>query len=213
MTLRVPIGEPEGAALEFKGSRALDDPRCISREVVAMLNSGREGRVWIGISDRDGRASGIEPIENAGARKDRLRDHFVDAIEPSPTDDEVATDVVPSGDSELLAVRVAPRSQRGPYALLRKGGRQYLTRVGARVRAMSREEIAAVFREASETEPRENRAARRALDALRERMSRAGETSGSAWMSVRPIEDLELELERDEVKGWTEPKMSGTPCK
>ena len=79
----IPLGQPEGERLEFKGRDVLRHLSNVSREVVAMLNASG-GDIWIGLVEEQGRAVRVEAIENPAREINRLRDHFSDAIEPSP---------------------------------------------------------------------------------------------------------------------------------
>lgn len=140
MTASIPIGEREDERREFKSARALARPESIAREVVAMLNAGG-GEVWVGLRDEDGVAVELEPIDDAEPARRRLHDSLIDTIDPSPTTEEMTIDVV-GNDVRILRIAVAGRRERRPYAVLQSGGgRVYVTRVGARIRHLSHEEI------------------------------------------------------------------------
>ncbi len=141
---RNPLGRPESEQLEFKGRDSLDHPERVAREVVAMLNSGG-GEIWVGIAEEGGVARRIEPLDAPGQQKDRLLDCFVERIEPSPSDDEVRLSVEEVGLDRVLLVRVRSGIGRRPYALLGRGARAFLRRVGRRIIPMSREDLAAAF--------------------------------------------------------------------
>jgi hypothetical protein len=205
---RVPIGKAEGIVLEFKAR--LDQPARISREVVAMLNSGRGGEVWIGIVEESGLSVRVERVEDALREKRRLEDSFAESIEPAPFDREVAVDILATDGGDVVVVRVEARAGRRPYAALREGGgRQYLVRVGARIRPMSREEIAAEFAKAPSVQSSEPTAGSEALARLRRRRAEV-EGRDLAWLQIRPFEDQGLKLRRDQIEILADPGQTGS---
>jgi hypothetical protein len=116
MSERIPLGEPETERREFKSRDVLKHLPNVSREVVGMLNS-IGGDIWIGLAEEHGRATGVETIENAAREVNRLRDHLVDAIEPSPTSREVVVEQISHRDmGHVLKIHVNPTRGRGPYA-------------------------------------------------------------------------------------------------
>jgi hypothetical protein len=141
MSDEIPLGKREDLHLEFKSADALNDPEKIAREVVAMLNADG-GEVWVGLGEKEGRAVLVESIPDVERESRRLHDYLVDVIEPPSNAREVQVFIRESDEgSNLLCIKTSPSSDRKPYAYLRKGGRFYGTRVGARIRPMTREEI------------------------------------------------------------------------
>ena len=134
------IGKRETQTLEFKSAEVLKNPVTVAREVVAFLNA-EGGDVWIGVKETDGVASAAEEISGVAAKCADLRNHLIDTIEPSPTNSEVDSEVV----DQTIRVRVT-KGLRKPYALRKDRGRQYVLRIGDRIREMTREEIATEFR-------------------------------------------------------------------
>ena len=143
MSDEIPLGKREDLHLELKSADALKDPEKIAREVVAMLNA-EGGEVWVGLREEEERAVLVESIPDAERESRRLHDYLVDVIEPPPDAREVSVILRESDDGgRLLCIETAPSSDRKPYAFLKKGGRYYVTRVGARIRPMTREEVLA----------------------------------------------------------------------
>ena len=140
MTASIPIGERENERLEFKSRDALKDLPSIGREVVAMLNGTGPSAIWIGLAEDEGTARELQPVDHA--EWDRLWNHLVDTVEPSPTEKEVSHRMVShgSGPGAVLRIDVTPTKRR-PFAQLKQGGRFFWKRVGPRVRSMTREEI------------------------------------------------------------------------
>jgi hypothetical protein len=141
MSDEIPLGKKEDLHLEFKSADSLKDPEKIAREVVAMLNADG-GEVWVGLGEEEERAVLVESIPDVERESRRLHDYLVDVIEPPPDAQEVRVIIRESDEGKnLLCIETMPSSHRKPYAFLRKGGRFYVTRVGARIRPMTREEI------------------------------------------------------------------------
>ena len=141
MSDEIPLGKREDLHLEFKSMDSLKDPENIAREVVAMLNE-EGGEVWVGLGEEEGRAVLVEAIPDAERESRRLHDYLVDVIEPPPDAREVHVVIRESDEGKnVLCIETAPSSDRKPYAFLRKGGRFYVTRVGARIRPMTRDEV------------------------------------------------------------------------
>ena len=65
----------------------------------------------------------------------------MDSLEPAPLSEEIEIRVEKSAEGQVLRIQVEGRSDRYPYALLRKGTRYFGLRVGDRLRLMTREEI------------------------------------------------------------------------
>ena len=188
MTERIPLGERESLHLEFKSREALKKPETIGREVVAMLNADG-GAVWVGLRDEGDRAVAVEPVLDADRERRRLRDYLVDTIEPSPASEEVAVDVVPSEEGEILRIQTRPRADRRPYAHLREGGRCFLVRIDDRTRPMVREEI---FRREAKHPGGVEQAEKKLLED-RETLLKSGERV--LWLGIEPARDLGLDLQ------------------
>lgn len=188
------LGTRESDRLEFKAADVLKKPTAIAREVVAFLNA-KGGDILVGVGEKDGVATILESIPNAAAVVGSLRNHLVDTIEPSPLDNEVEIHQIPRDDlGAILHVQVREGSRR-PYALLKDRGRQFLVRVGDRMREMTREEIAEAFR-----------TTRPASDRVAETMKRVGEAadrelgSSSFWWCLEPSESLEIDFENADAE-------------
>lgn len=186
----LPIGELEGQRLEFKSTAALERPERIAREVVGMLNA-EGGAVWIGLRDEAGRAVEIEPIPAAERARERLLDSLVDTLSPSPDHHEVKIEVVAlpeNGDAGLLRITVTPRPERRPYAVVSGGSYAFVTRVGARLRPMEREEIfAGAERNGSEALD----LARKKLGERRAEVRAAG--ASVLWLGLQPAPSIRVD--------------------
>lgn len=207
MTERIPLGEKESLHLEFKSREALKKPETIAREVVAMLNADG-GTVWVGLRDEEDRAVAMEPVSDADRERRRLRDYLVDTIEPSPASEEVAVEVVPSEEGEILRIQTHPRADRRPYAHLKESGRWFLVRVGDRNRPMAREEISKLF--GRETNYREGgvQQARKKLLEDREKLLKSGERV--LWLGIQPGRNLGLDLQETWLEDvLRDPSLSG----
>jgi len=185
-----PLGRREDQRLEFKGRETLDRPERVAREVVAMLNS-LGGEVWIGLAEEEGVARRLEPVPEPEKQRDRLLDCFVERIEPRPTGDEVSVEVARIGSEPVLVVRVQTGA-RGPYALLHPGARAFLRRVGSRIVAMGREELARAFRGSDATpDPSE-------LESTKLRVLQEG--LPVIWMAAAVEPRVRLDLRRRELR-------------
>lgn len=190
MSRPLPLNKRESDVLEFKSREALREPFAIGREVVAMLNAAG-GEVWIGLRDERGVAIEIEDIDDAEAARRSLLDALIARIEPPPLADEVRVEVVDQG-RKVLVVSVQPTPKRGPYDLLHHGGRHFLTRVGDRLRYLSRDEIREGFQETAEEGVER---ADRSLRAREEELLREG--SATMWLGFAPLAGSpELRLDR-----------------
>src|SRR5258708_34993390 len=124
MSRGLPTDQPEGERLELKSLAALTEPDKIAREAVAMLNS-QGGEVWIGIKEGQGRNE-VEAMPHAEAvrARQRLQDHLLDVIEPTPVAGEATvTDepigIAPAENGRVLRVAHEPHPARVPYVLHR----------------------------------------------------------------------------------------------
>lgn len=188
MKKRIPLGKREGQTLEFKSARALEKPGSIAREVVSILNAKRgKGEIWIGLLEQDGVATREENVLNAERARNDLLNSLLERIDPEPRS-EVDVKVI-RGESvqHLILVEADPGQKRGPYAL--KGeSLLFLTRVGHRVRAMTREEI---FGTTANEDPH-----RAALDALAVRRKAVLERKESRlWIAVQPSPLTSIDLQ------------------
>jgi len=199
------LGRAEDQRLEFKSGDALKQPSRIARAIVAMLNSGLGGEIWIGVAEKDGRADRLEPLEDLGRKKSRLWDHLVDSIDPSPLPGEVDLEEIAVGEGGLLVIRVGAEARRGPYAFLREGGRHFVVRVAERVRPMSRQEI---FTEVPGSRTQPNDPVEQAREAVSRRCEEIRQ-DGTAWMMIKPAVDQLLELTREQVERWSDPTTTG----
>jgi len=209
----LPTDQPESERLELKSLAALTEPDKIAREAVAMLNS-QGGEVWIGIREGQGRNE-IEAMPHAEAARarQRLQDHLLDVIEPTPvpgevtvTDEPVGTG--PAAHSRVLRVALEPGPGRGPYALHRRGGRYFLRRFGDRIVPMSRDDIGRAFNPARSTEA--TGAARAMLQA--EVQALLERPTARFWLGIEPEQAGDLNLRQlRETEMLTEPTLSGTP--
>ncbi len=145
-TSQPPLGKKENERLEFKSRDVLRNRESIARGVVAFLNTSQGGSLWIGVGETDGVASAIEPVAHAEQEAGALFDYLVDAIEPPPEGRDVVIRSVPVTQGNVMCIDVRGGRMR-PYAVRRGVARSYVVRVGARVRALTAEEIAKFFSE------------------------------------------------------------------
>jgi hypothetical protein len=199
MNQEIPFGQTENERREFKGREALKHLSNISREVVGMLNASG-GEIWVGIAEEQGRATRLEAIENAMREVHRLRDHFCDAIEPSPIVNEITVERVPIRDKQdLLKIRVKPVKGRAPYALREGTARHFVKRVYDRLRPMSREEIFHVQPDGPhEIALNKTLAARRRYQQT-ERL----------WLRIQPVGEADLRLSPDFREYFTNALRTG----
>ena len=204
----LPLGQKEGPRLEFKGRDSLKTPEDIAREVVAMLNA-EGGEVWVGLREEDGRAVVVEPIDNADREVRRLLDSLVDSIEPSLSGGELRLEPVEEdGEGPVLRILVKPSSGQRPYALLRKGGRHFVTRIADRIRPLSREEIRSFFQELGAN--RDTALQEAAEQVLADRMSVAKKRQALFWLRLEPAADIAIDIQATEVRDlFREPTLSG----
>lgn len=201
MSERIPLGEPETERREFKGRDALRHLPNVSREVVGMLNSAG-GDIWVGLAEDHGRAAGIETIENAAREVNRLRDHLVDAIEPSPTSREVVVEQISHRDmTHVLKIHVNPTPGRGPYALREGTARHFIKRVHDRLRPMSREEI---FHLTGHLDKAHGIALRKMASAREQQQNKK-----VFWLRIQPIGEAELRLAKDYREYFVNPLKTG----
>ncbi|HYG63159.1 MAG TPA: ATP-binding protein [Thermoanaerobaculia bacterium] len=193
MSEEIPLWERESLQREFKDRLALDNPEIIAREAVGMLNASG-GTVWVGLrDDKEGRAVEVQPIPESEREKKRLLDFLVDAIEPSPRGRELDVRIVEREGGALLTVVLHPSETRKPYALLRKGGRHFVTRVGDRIRPMTREEIASRFMGGGE-EKEVVEETEKSLRSELQLFQREQPDSEVLWLRLAPTARLSLDL-------------------
>lgn len=199
MTL-VPLGQREGAKLEFKGRDALKKPASIGREVVAMLNA-EGGEIWIGVTEQEGRAVAIEPLENLEQARSALQDHLIDTIEPTPISGEIVVEQQTGAEGGLLLrVLVRPNAARGPYAQRNREGRLFVKRVEDRTRPMSRDEI---FSRGGQTADQ--------VESARQRIrTERKDIRECLWLFIKPVPPVELDLQKPEFRDYlTDPARTG----
>jgi len=145
-----PLGSVEGLALEFKSVGALKSPAGIAREVVSMLNE-QGGEVWIGFSERDGRADEEQDVPAPDSAKESLERSLEQRIQPwLPGDVRIEVRSRESGKN-LLCIKVRSRGgDQLPVAALDDGPRFY-RRSGSRVRPMEWYEVRDRFRNSGGT--------------------------------------------------------------
>jgi schlafen family protein len=207
MSSPIPYGERENLHREFKSAEALKNPEIIGRAVVAMLNA-EGGVVWVGLREEGERAVAIEPIPDPDREGRRLHDYLVDAIEPSPLGTEVAVEPQKDDQGAVLSVKVRPQPDRKPYALL-KGGRQFVIRVGARTRPMTRQEIfgASGYGGEKDSSREEERAAER-LRRDRDEAQKGGKPL--FWLGLEPAVEVTLDVQDRRLEDCLrDPLLSG----
>jgi hypothetical protein len=207
MPEKIPLGQMESERLELKGRDALKEPEKIAREVVAFLNA-EGGEIWIGLAEgENGTAEKVEPIEDPNQARIRLRDSLVDTIEPRLSA-EVRIEVVVEGEGAVLLISTIPEEGKKPYALLRKGGREFLIRVADRMRPMTREEIFA--RNAPSEDELDGLVQSLRQELEEERRSASQGSRGFYWFRLKPAKDLELDLDRLEGSNLLiDPSLTG----
>lgn len=196
------LGRHEDDRLEFKSAAALDDAGLVAREVVGMLNAGG-GEIWIGVEEKDGQAVAVEPVERPRRAADRLRDFLLDALDPSPTPEEVTIEPRPAeADPAVLVVKVEPHG-RSPYAYRKGGGWHFLRRVGARNHPMTRAEIFGQPIAAPGDE-----ALQQAVTRLVE--GRPARREPGLWLGLEPVRRLALDVQAERFRQLaSEPALSG----
>lgn len=207
--MTLPLGERESQSLEFKGRDALSDPKQIGAEVVAFLNC-EGGDLWIGLRDESDRAVEIEGIEDVAREIRDLTNFLVDTIEPAPPPQEIEVRPVSAGsEGSVIRVRLQ-RGQHRPYALKgAHGARRFYTRIGTRIRSMSREELAAAFSGAGgDEDPAQE--ARRTLIVEREELQKSGRDW--FWIGIQPVRNLRLDIQDPALESYlTYPETIGVP--
>jgi hypothetical protein len=201
----LPLGKQESERLEFKSRDALNDRKTIAREAVALLNA-KGGDLWLGIREENGYGVEVEPIPDASSSAEMLLDFLVDTVEPSPASGELEVKPVSTDFGEVIRVALAEGALK-PYALAGSGGsRVYLTRIGARIRPMSRAEIAKAFAAA-------NRSVEEATAQLREKIEQLlqerheieyqggvlGRKDGF-WLQIRPVSKIRIDLQAGDLE-------------
>ena len=185
--MKIPLGATESVRQEFKGRDVLSKPATVGRSVVAMLNA-KGGTIWIGLAERDGRATHVEAIERIEEQKALLRNHLLDTIEPR-LQEEIDIAIVQHADGALLAVQVNPRQAQRPYAQLKQSGRYFYRRVQDRTRDMTRDELRTDFCSQSD----DNDETRAQVGELIQQHSNA-ETRHGFWCWVRPVPSCGIDL-------------------
>jgi hypothetical protein len=186
------LARSEGPTLEFKSAAALQQPAIVARAAVALLNA-RGGAIWIGVKEAGHRAVAVDPFPDADRARRRLLDHLIDAIEPTPTDDELGIEVVqlddPPGGS-ILRVDVRPDDAKRPYAQISGPARTFVIRVGDRIATMSREQLRKLLAGAPQDDP----AAETKKYVLERRTVIRRTAAGKLSVCIHPSADLQLRL-------------------
>jgi len=198
---QVPLGKREDQRLEFKSAEALRNQFSISREVVGMLNADG-GEVWVGLKEANGIAVEVEDLKDVERKRQSLLDHLLEVIEPRLRAEDVQVETVSRDSVVCLLVRVRAAPDRGPFAQVKDGGRQFLVRIDHRIRPMTREEI--FMPRASTTKETNGRR-------LAELRDQALKTDRSGlWLGIQPIPALLIDVQQREVAMLLEePTKSG----
>ncbi len=204
------VTRPEGQRTEYKCAAALDQTRIVPRAVAAMLNSGG-GDVWIGVREKAELPSRIEGVENPSAELRRLQDVLCDLLEPAWSPAFGTIEAVEHGDTYLLVVRCRNVARNGPFAVLGAGGREFPLRVGARVRSMSREELAEAFSRGS---PPGAGVATKVIEEFRAHVTDRRRFDDRFWMLATPDESCSLPFDDEPFRRGVEelltrPERSG----
>jgi hypothetical protein len=220
----IPLGRHEDQRLEFKGRDVLSKPQAIARAVVAMMNADG-GEIWIGLREVDGKAVDVEHVANARRERDRLWNHLIDTLEPSPLGEEIEVEpVADANGDEVLRIVIRPRRERGPYAQLKDGGRFFFVRVGDRVRSMTREELVLAQPLAAAPSDESLSEVRRVLGARRAKLAES--RSSCVWIRLEPAFEVTLDLSSPGLRdllidpkgsdnregGWTVMNRFATPA-
>lgn len=201
MTAHLPLGKTEGERLEFKGVDALKNLDRVAGSAVAMLNS-EGGEIWIGVREANELAVGIEDVPRPELEARRLGDHLVDVVEPAPNNEELRIDIVRDETNQaVLHILLSPVENRRPYAFVRDRAREFVVRVGARSRPMTREEIREAF---LGTKRKASRVAKDALTLSRARVQKEQDAelqrAGShVWIRLQPVPSLTLDVEEEKL--------------
>lgn len=138
-----PLGKSESQELEFKSVLELENiargKSDLGRSIVALLNSEKGGVLWIGVKEANSVAVELENLPNPQTARDAIWNHVLSTIDPVPSTDELAIELVRVDEKQLLRLDIQTGSQR-PYSFLRQG-RRYYVRSDRRVRDMTREEL------------------------------------------------------------------------
>lgn len=202
------LGVREGLELEFKSGGVLDDltKSRVGVAVVAFLNS-KGGDLYIGVRDEDDVAVAIDPIDDPEAEARRVYDHLVDSIEPAIDADEVRVEVAEVGGQRILRVRCSPNEAKRPYAFVSRQGRWFSKRLEARVRNMTRRELASAF--AQHEAPSKDTSGEKALKRLGELRNDAARRK-VLWIGLQPHADLGVDVLDAGIKTLcTRPEESG----
>lgn len=200
--IAIPLGRREGPTLEFKAAAALRAPEKIGREVVGFLNASG-GDVWIGVSEQDGVAATVEPIEDPGLARRALLDHLIATIEPAPVDEIQVEPVTDRGGACVLRIHVEkPHRRDRPYSYRVRDLRYFGVRVADRLRTMSSDEIFA----RSDLDEGAKQRWTEATAAVRKRLTAAEEAKQPVvWLCLHPVEPLRLTFDAGTQLLFTDP--------
>ncbi|MBI4878834.1 MAG: ATP-binding protein [Planctomycetes bacterium] len=197
MSSRLDANRAEGPRLEYKSAAALKDTSRIARAVAAMLNA-KGGEIWIGVRAEAEVPVEIEGVEDAARARRSLEDALCDLLEP-PWSAELGTiEEVPHGARALLVVVCRENAGGGPFAVLGRDGREFLTRAGARVRRMSREELARAF--SKPRDPRPDGEAMRIIEDFRGLVTDRKRFPDRFWMLATPGTPMTLPFDDDSFR-------------
>ncbi len=196
MTSRFDPSQPEGQRLEYKAAAALQQKNRIARAVAAMLNA-QGGEVWIGVRTEAEMPVEIEGVEDAAHARRSLEDALCDLLEP-PWSAALGTIAeVVHGAKTLLVVECREDVHGRPFAVVSREGREYVTRAGARVRRMSRDELTRAFSTAVNP-PRDDEATQ-VIAEFRGLVTDARRFPDRFWMLATPSERLPVPLPFDDA--------------
>jgi len=140
------LGTREDERLEFKQAESLrthKGRRHLLNEIVGMLNSGKGGRILVGVTEQQGALTGLDPLQpDERTLSSKLHDAIVDGIEPRVREDDCRTEWIETPGGLVLELRIPQRGRPArPYCLREGDSRLYKIRVQDRLRTMSFEEL------------------------------------------------------------------------
>lgn len=186
--------QPEGQRVEYKSAASLEKPRDLAHTVAAMLNAGG-GTVWIGIREESEVPTEVEGVAEAALDRRRLEDTLCDTLEPAWSASAGAIGERRVRDKTVLFVHCHDKVTGAPFAVLGSGGREFPIRVGARIRRMSRDELARAF--AATPTPERREIAMPVIEEFRRLVTDRSRFSNRFWILATPDEDLALPFQED----------------
>lgn len=195
MNLGLDMSEPEGMQLAYEDVRVLERPRVLVRDVAAMLNA-QGGTIWVGVREEGGFPVEFQGVPDAPAQRRRVEDALADLLEPAWSGELGQVDVVTIGGKTLLVITCHASADGRPFALVGAGGREFVTRVGAHVRELSRDELTRAFASATPmVAPAEF--ALQVIEEFRGRVMDRRRFADRFWMLATPDEPLRLPFDDD----------------